>query len=232
MTEKLSKLCNNCVVCKRSPKKYQEKYTSSNMSLHSFPSRPERRQIWLNQCGLTDEEVLPFGKICSFHFEPTCFKSSKLKRRLLHLDAVPTIFVKDCIKKTNMPLKNNKGKPKKFKKNEIPLQINEARDVSVNFIDSSRFPPSDNLLTRSTKKLIEGENGQVRGISATKIITNQNCCYCDNILDYARYLCKKLSEMRSLLINEHHFLDNVIVEINKKKLLLESLQKRRESVMN
>ncbi|CAH1731500.1 uncharacterized protein LOC114122505 [Aphis gossypii] len=225
MTEKLSKLGNNCVVCKRSPKKYQAKYTSSNMSLHSFPSRPERRQIWLKRCGLTDEEVLPFGKICSFHFEPTCFKSSKLKRRLLHLDAVPTIFVEDCIKETNVPLKNNKGKPKKFKKNEIPLQINEARDVSVNFIDSLRFPPSDVSLTRSTEQLIEGQNGQAHGISATKIITNQNCFYCNEALKHVRNIHKILSKKRSSYNEEFCYLDNIIAEVNKKKLLLESLRK-------
>lgn len=73
-----------------------------------FPSCPEKRQIWINRCGLTDQEVLPYAKLCSFHFEPTCFKS-KLKRRLLNRNALPTIFVKNHVKKTIMPIKKNKG---------------------------------------------------------------------------------------------------------------------------
>jgi len=73
-----------------------------------FPSCPKKRQIWLNRCKLANEEVLPNRKICSFHFEPTCFKTG-LKRRLLYPDAVPTIFGKAHVKTTNLPLKNVKG---------------------------------------------------------------------------------------------------------------------------
>lgn len=73
-----------------------------------FPACPKKRQIWLNQCRLTNKEVLPNRKICSFHFEPTCFKSN-VKRRLLHPDAVPTIFENSHVKTRNLPLKIVKG---------------------------------------------------------------------------------------------------------------------------
>lgn len=73
-----------------------------------FPSFPKRRQIWLKQCKLAHKEVLPNSKICSFHFEPRCFKSG-LKRHVLYPDAVPTIFGNDHEKTTNLPLKIVKG---------------------------------------------------------------------------------------------------------------------------
>jgi len=73
-----------------------------------FPLCPKKRQIWLNRCRLTNAEISPNCKICSFHFEPTCFKSG-VKRRILYPDAVPTIFKKDRFEMANTPLKNTKG---------------------------------------------------------------------------------------------------------------------------
>jgi len=73
-----------------------------------FPTCPKNRQIWIKKCRLANEEVLPNSKVCSFHFEPTCFKSG-VKRRLLYLDAVPTIFGNGRVKTLNLPSKNMKG---------------------------------------------------------------------------------------------------------------------------
>lgn len=66
-----------------------------------FPSFPKIRQIWLKQCRLAHEEVLPNSKICLFHFEPKCFKSG-VKRCVLYPDGVPTIFGNDHVKTTNL----------------------------------------------------------------------------------------------------------------------------------
>ncbi|KAE9524324.1 hypothetical protein AGLY_015363 [Aphis glycines] len=148
MAEKSSKPCIICVVCKKTGQKY---YTSPNTSFHSFPTCPEKRQIWMNRCGLTDKEVLRFGKICSFHFKPTCF-NTKLKRLRLYRDAVPTIFVEDHVMKTNMPIKKNEEKPKNCNKNEIPLQSYDVCDVSVKMVDFLCYSPSDILSTSSEKK--------------------------------------------------------------------------------
>ncbi|CAH1732436.1 THAP domain-containing protein 1-like [Aphis gossypii] len=151
MAEKSSKPCIICVACKKTGQKY---YTYPNTSFHTFPSCPEKRQIWMNRCGLTDREVLRCSKICSFHFKPTCF-NTKLKRHMLHRDAVPTIFVEDHVKKTNMPIKKNEEKPKNCNKNEIPFQSYDVCDVSVKVVDFLCYPPSDILLTSSAKKMIE-----------------------------------------------------------------------------
>ncbi|XP_025202186.1 THAP domain-containing protein 2-like isoform X2 [Melanaphis sacchari] len=97
ITKKPTKRSNTCIVCKST-----RKHLRSNYSLHAFPICLKERQVWLNQCKLT-KEVLPSHKICSYHFEPTCFKPG-LKKRTLYPDAIPTIFDEDsdckvCLKK-------------------------------------------------------------------------------------------------------------------------------------
>ncbi|KAL5236701.1 hypothetical protein ACI65C_004111 [Semiaphis heraclei] len=118
-------MSKDCILCE----KPVLKYSISKMSLHVFPSCPKKRQIWLNHCGLSNKEVLPNRKICSFHFEPTCFKSG-VKRRVLYPDAVPTIFGNDLVKTTNLSLKNVKGRPKNCTKNKIEVQDCKSHNIS------------------------------------------------------------------------------------------------------
>ncbi|XP_016662670.1 THAP domain-containing protein 2-like [Acyrthosiphon pisum] len=125
-------MSNVCVLCV----KPLIKYLRSRISLHVFPTCPKKRQIWLNQCRLTNEEVLPNRKICSFHFESTCFKSNA-KRRILHADAVPTIFVNSHVKKIV------KGGPKNFNKKGIVGENRQSQDIP---------------LTRAAKKKISSRN--------------------------------------------------------------------------
>ncbi|CAI6353825.1 unnamed protein product [Macrosiphum euphorbiae] len=125
----MSKVCVLCV-------KPLIKCLRSRISLHVFPACPKKRQIWLNQCRLTNEEVLPNRKICSFHFESTCFKSNA-KKRILHPDAVPTIFVNSHVKTIV------KGGPKNFNKKGIVGQNRRSHDIP---------------LTRAAKKRISSRN--------------------------------------------------------------------------
>ncbi|KAL5236705.1 hypothetical protein ACI65C_004115 [Semiaphis heraclei] len=127
-----------CILCE----KPVLKYSISKMSLHVFPSCPKKRQIWLNHCGLSNKEVLPNRKICSFHFEPTCFKSG-VKRRVLYPDAVPTIFGNDLVKTTNLSLKNVKGRPKNCTKKKIAVQNRKSRNISS---------------VKAAKKVVDGQN--------------------------------------------------------------------------
>lgn len=125
-------MSNVCVLCV----KPLIKYLRSRISLHVFPACPKKRQIWLNQCKLTNKEVLPNRKICSFHFEPTCFKSNA-KRRILNPDAVPTIFENSRVKKIV------KGGRKSFNKKGIVGQNRQSHDIP---------------LTRAAKKRISSPN--------------------------------------------------------------------------
>ncbi|XP_060848046.1 THAP domain-containing protein 2-like [Rhopalosiphum padi] len=111
-----------CVLCIRPTLKR----FNSKISFHVFPTCPKKRQIWIKRCKLTNQEVLPRHKICSFHFKPTCFKVNA-KRRILHPDAVPTIFEKRYVKKKNLP---NKIIKEDCNKKEIVHQNQQSCNIS------------------------------------------------------------------------------------------------------
>jgi len=47
--------------------------------------------VWLNACGLEAEEYLPNRRLCSRHFDETCYTKSGSR---LKLDAIPTKYLK------------------------------------------------------------------------------------------------------------------------------------------
>jgi len=62
-----------------------------------FPKNPNIRLEWLNQCGFSEDDIVSNRKICSLHFEPTCYKSadeSNSVRKILKPGSIPTIFKK------------------------------------------------------------------------------------------------------------------------------------------
>ncbi|XP_026819818.1 uncharacterized protein LOC113558532 [Rhopalosiphum maidis] len=199
MTGNSSKICILCV-------EPMLKYPRSKMSLHSFPLCPKKRQIWLNQCRLTNAEVSPNCKICSFHFEPTCFKSG-VKRRVLHSNAVPTIFKEGRFEMANTPLKNTKEKQKKCNKNGIAVKNYQSRNIS---------------LTRATKKVINVQDRQLRNVVLTratkKVITDQTCQSCD--ISQTKFVKEVFERVVSIVTNKKRELDELdgtIMKLEKEK---------------
>ncbi|XP_022180186.1 THAP domain-containing protein 2-like [Myzus persicae] len=139
---------NVCVLCV----KPLLKNPSTRISFHVFPACPKKRQIWLKQCRLANKDVLPNRKICSFHFEPTCFKSN-VKRRILYPDAVPTIFGNGRVQTKNKPLKIAKGRKTNRNKKGSAGQNRQSRDTS---------------LARAAKKGIATSNRKSRDVLPTK----------------------------------------------------------------
>ncbi|KAL4127333.1 hypothetical protein QTP88_011508 [Uroleucon formosanum] len=180
-----------CVLCA----KPLIKYPRPRISLHVFPACPKKRQIWLNQCRLTNKEVLPNRKICSFHFEPTCFKSN-VKRRLLHPDAVPTIFKNSHVKRRNLPLKTVKGRSANCNKKGIVCQNRQSLD--------------DKPLTRAAKKKISGQNCVSRNILPINPVIK--------VFDHT----KSIATNRKRKLDE---LDEPITKLKKNKLSFMSLLK-------
>ncbi|XP_066288391.1 uncharacterized protein [Branchiostoma lanceolatum] len=108
-----------CVVCKSSTAQMK------GITFHSFPRDTGRRQQWLanirnhfdnivsdetsespDDIWTQDDEIIDTWKVCSRHFEESCFADSLMKRRLnmtsktfLSLDAVPTLFMEDELSK-------------------------------------------------------------------------------------------------------------------------------------
>ncbi|XP_060856865.1 uncharacterized protein LOC132934566 [Metopolophium dirhodum] len=168
-------MSNVCILCE----KPVLKYSVSKMSVHTFPSCPKKRQIWLDLCKLANEEVLPNRKICSFHFEPTCFKTG-LKRRLLYRDAVPTIFGNGHVKSTNLPLKIAKGRPKNCTKNGIVVQNSKSR-IS---------------LAKAARKVVAVQNRESRDVTP-RVVTNADI---DRINSIVESQIDELNELGGFLI--------------------------------
>lgn len=74
----------------------------SNTSFHKYPKDLELRRIWLEKAGRTGSSWKPSANsvLCGEHFERDCFYAdigvsdtqSRLNKRQLKPDAVPTIF--------------------------------------------------------------------------------------------------------------------------------------------
>ncbi|XP_045765228.1 THAP domain-containing protein 2-like [Maniola jurtina] len=61
------------------------------LSFHRFPTCPEVRNAWLRAIRRENWEPKIHARLCSKHFEPSCYVSG-LKIKRLKSDAVPTIF--------------------------------------------------------------------------------------------------------------------------------------------
>uniref|UniRef100_A0A2S2NEE5 THAP domain-containing protein 2 n=1 Tax=Schizaphis graminum TaxID=13262 RepID=A0A2S2NEE5_SCHGA len=232
MTGKSSK---NCILCVEPVLKYPR----SRMSLHSFPSCPKKRKIWLNRCRLTNAEVLPNCKICSFHFEPTCFKSG-VKRRILHPDAVPTIFKKGRIEMANTSLKNIKERQKKCNKNGTAVEIYQSRNISLTRAAKKMISVQDHQLRnfvspRATEKVIVGQNCQSHSISppkvTKKVITAENCQSCDNSTAFVKEVFERVISIVANKKRELDELDGTIMELEKEKAsLISQLESARRRI--
>ncbi|XP_025191638.1 THAP domain-containing protein 2-like, partial [Melanaphis sacchari] len=91
---------NLCVVCCKSTKK------GFDISLHKFPKKQARREIWLKNCGLVEKDIKSYTKLCSSHFEKDCVILTGI-RRVLTRSAVPVIF-EENIKHKKKQKKNKK----------------------------------------------------------------------------------------------------------------------------
>ena len=53
---------DRCVICGNTRAK------DNSISLHRFPSDPERRQLWMGALQLQEDEIKPDMRVCSRHF--------------------------------------------------------------------------------------------------------------------------------------------------------------------
>ncbi|CAI6366485.1 unnamed protein product [Macrosiphum euphorbiae] len=77
-----------CILCQKTP------FKVPHLRLHRFPTNEEKRNVWLNACGLRADEYSPHRSICSRHFQKSCY--SKCSYRL-NRDAIPTKHLKGQI---------------------------------------------------------------------------------------------------------------------------------------
>ncbi|XP_003242072.1 uncharacterized protein LOC100575045 [Acyrthosiphon pisum] len=190
-------MSNVCLLCE----KPVLKYSISKVSLHAFPSCPKKRQIWLNQCKLANEKILPNRKICSIHFEPRCFNTS-VKRRVLYRDAVPTIFGNGHAKTTNLPLKITKGRPKNCTKNGIVVQKSKSL-IS---------------LPKAAKKVVADQNRESRAVKQRAHFDRFN-----SILDSEVHEINELRDFLTELNKAKSSLPSLLELLLRKKIILGNL---------
>ncbi|XP_022181412.1 uncharacterized protein LOC111041446 [Myzus persicae] len=234
-TGKLTKPSQSCILCE----KPVPEYPILMKSFHRFPVHPKKRQIWLNHCGLTNEEVLPNHKICSLHFKQSCFKSGAMRSRLSS-DAEPTIFKEGHDKITNMPPKNVKGRSKNCNKKGIAVQHHQSRDIlktvnavkkgiSSQMLESSDISPktvifdknrlSPKILpTKAVNEKFTDQISQSRVVSPTESVQNeissQNRESCDIAL--TRTVKRRIARQKrkSCNISQTKLSNKVIVDQN------------------
>uniref|UniRef100_A0A2S2PFK7 THAP domain-containing protein 2 n=1 Tax=Schizaphis graminum TaxID=13262 RepID=A0A2S2PFK7_SCHGA len=142
---------NICILCI----KPTLKSSNSKISFHVFPTCPKKRLVWIQRCKLMNQEVLPRHKICSFHFKPTCFKVNA-KRRILHPDAVPTIFEKRYAKKNNL-------------RNKIVKVLGQTNDCNEKKEIGHQNQQSHNISsTKAAKKKVIGPKRVISNLEAAR----------------------------------------------------------------
>ncbi|KAL4143875.1 hypothetical protein QTP88_006130 [Uroleucon formosanum] len=82
---KIGKSYKCCILCLKSPIKVP------GLKLHRFPTDKVKINVWLNVCGLEADEYLPNRRLCSRHFDETCYTKSGSR---LKSDAIPTKYLK------------------------------------------------------------------------------------------------------------------------------------------
>lgn len=60
--------------------------------MYRFPSNPVVRSEWLKVCGFLESDYGPNRRLCSRHFEDSCFTGSV--KRYLKPKSIPTLHLK------------------------------------------------------------------------------------------------------------------------------------------
>lgn len=111
-----------CILCLRSPIKVP------GLTLHQFPTSEEKRNVWLNACGLEADEYLPYRKLCSRHFDEACYNKSGFR---LKLDAIPTKKLKGKIIRPFFQQSEDKTIDLALKNDELTVQPPTSETVNV-----------------------------------------------------------------------------------------------------
>ncbi|CAL8068797.1 unnamed protein product [Orchesella dallaii] len=82
----MSSKCRYCIVC-RNNKENLNIGSRANNTLFQFPSSPERRQSWLRNLSLNEDQLKSKSRVCELHFS-----RSQLVRDRLRKAAIPSII--------------------------------------------------------------------------------------------------------------------------------------------
>ncbi|XP_048001912.1 THAP domain-containing protein 5-like [Leguminivora glycinivorella] len=112
-----------CVVpgCKNRNGSAEQNKLGLSLSFHRFPQDVELRAQWIKNLKRPDWTPSSFSRVCSAHFEKSCYVSGH-KVNTLHTNAVPTIF----------PSHPFTSQPKLRKKRKLTAKYNADNKKEVN----------------------------------------------------------------------------------------------------
>ncbi|XP_029347682.1 uncharacterized protein LOC115034511 isoform X2 [Acyrthosiphon pisum] len=123
---KIAKSYKCCILCLKSPNKVP------GLKLHRFPTDKVKINVWLNACGLEAEEYLPNRRLCSRHFDKTCYTKSGSR---LKLDAIPTKYLKGQIIRPFFQLSKDKTTNDDINStcetDQLTIQPSESETVNI-----------------------------------------------------------------------------------------------------
>ncbi|XP_043472696.1 THAP domain-containing protein 1-like isoform X3 [Leptopilina heterotoma] len=69
------------------------KKEAKGVSFHKFPRRTELCQMWIKNMGFDENfEITAHNRLCSDHFNETCFTKETNERERIHSESIPTKF--------------------------------------------------------------------------------------------------------------------------------------------
>ncbi|XP_050065529.1 uncharacterized protein LOC126554499 [Aphis gossypii] len=120
---KISKSYKCCILCLKSPLKVPD------LKLHRFPTNEEKKNVWLNDCGLKIDEYSPNRRLCSRHIDESSYNKSG---SCLKLDAISTKYLKGQIVRPFFQLSEDKTINFSLKNDESTIQSSTSETVNFN----------------------------------------------------------------------------------------------------
>jgi len=128
MTTVNKKNHNACFLCLQTTAK------NPSISLHRFPTNEYQRSLWLEACGLSEDDYKSSRRVCSLHFTEDSFNKHNV-RKCLYPGAVPSIFFKNSevpsappksYRRTKSPGDNYKGHRKRKPRTTVKRNSRET----------------------------------------------------------------------------------------------------------
>ena len=150
----------------------KRQFKGSGIHFFSFPSDPKQKSIWIERINRTDFEPSVHSRVCSLHFEDSCFEKNpavlksidwKLDRPKIKQDAVPTI----CLP-------------------EVGKSITEVKNLSKNVFGNERNLVARPINSTNHKNLKRKSDGLHRK-------KKQKCEVCESYFKPFRYVNRILN---------------------------------------
>ncbi|GBN36791.1 DNA transposase THAP9 [Araneus ventricosus] len=146
------------------------------VTFHSFPKDPERRKLWEVKIKRVNFKATQHSKICSKHFTPGSFDSTKFGGTWLKPDAVPSIFDFGENSKGETTKMPNPRKPPVKRRISPDESLHEAQKLlQISKVEVSNCKQTIRKLRQENKHLkkrVASLNGMLSELKEKKMISD------------------------------------------------------------